>query len=167
MTDRAAGGATSGETYVRKQAIGDVIVNVVLTVLINGWLTVGLATIPGSLPFGSTAPSLGGTFFGIALFESLLLTPIVFALTVFQRKAGKVAPPLAPDARFGAASARRTVAHLVITIAAAIAIGALVTSVSPGLQLPRVAFLGLAGLTAGALALILSVSTTRSALRLR
>lgn len=160
-------GATTWQDYVRKQAIGDVIVNVVLTVLINGWLTRALDTVPGSLPFGNTAPNLGGTFFGIALFESLLLTPIVFALTVLQRKAGKVTPPLAPDARFGAAITKLTLIHLVATLLAAVALGAMVQALAPALQLPRATFLALAGLTAGALALVLSVSTTRGTLRLR
>lgn len=166
MTNHATSGATNWETYVRKQAIGDIVVNVVLTVVINGILTRSLDTIPGSLPFGNTAPNLGGTFFGIALFESALLTPIVFALTVFQRKAGKVAPPLAPDTRFGAAATKLTIIHLVITLVAAIALGAVVGVISPMLQLPRTTYLVLAGVTAGALALVLSVSTTRGTLRL-
>ena len=111
--------------YAHKQAIGDVVVNFVLTVLINGWLTSGLAMIPGSLPMGNTAPSLGGTLVGIAVLQSLLLTPIVFMMTVAQRKSGKVAPPLDPGVRVSGAAARLTLLHFAITLLGAIVLGAL------------------------------------------
>ena len=159
-------GALAMDSHIRKQAIGDVIVNVVLTVLINGWLTRGLATIPGSLPFGDTAPNLGGTLVGIAVLQSLMLTPIVFALTVAQRKAGKVAPPLDPGVRSGMASARLTLIHCAVTLVGAIVLGAILKSVAPDLQLPRWGFVGLAGVIAGLLAWALSRSSTRGTLRL-
>ena len=159
-------GPLAMDAYVRKQAIGDVVVNFVLTVLINGGLTHGLATIPGSLPFGNTAPNLGGTLVGIAVLQSLMLTPIVFALTVAQRKAGKVAPPLDPGVRSGMASARLTLIHCAVTLVGAIVLGAILKSVAPDLQLPRWGFVGLAGVIAGLLAWALSRSTTRGTLRL-
>ena len=154
------------DAFVRKQAIGDVVVNVVLTVAINGWLTGGMATIPGSLPFGNTAPNLGGTLVGIAVLQSALLTPIVFALTVGQRKAGKVSPSLAPGVRSGMASARLTLIHLALTLVGALVLGAAIKAIAPDLALSRWAFVGLAGVISGALAWVLSRSTTRGTLRL-
>ena len=159
-------GTLAMDTYVRKQAIGDVVVNAGLTVLINGWLTGGHALVPGSLPFGDTAPNVGGTLVGIAVLQSLLLTPIVFALTVAQRKAGKVAPPLDPAVRSGMASARLTLIHCAMTLVGAIVLGAMLKAVAPDLQLPRWGFVGLAGMISGLLAWALSRSTTRGTLRL-
>ena len=152
--------------YARKQAIGDVIVNFVLTVLINGALTHGLATIPGSLPMGDTAPSLGGTLVGIAFFESLLLTPIVFLLTLAQRKSGKVMPPLDPGVRGGGAATRLTLLHLAVTVVGAIVLGVVIKALAPNLALSRWGFVGLVGVISGALAWPLSRSTTRRALSL-
>ena len=159
-------GTLAMDTYVRKQAIGDVVVNVVLTVLINGWLTHGLASVPGSLPMGDTAPNVGGTLVGIAVLQSLLLTPIVFAMTVAQRKAGKVLPALDPGVRTGMASARLTLIHVAVTLIAALVLGSILKAVAPDLQLSRWGFVGLAGLISGLLAWALSRSTTRGTLRL-
>ena len=159
-------GTLAMDTYVRKQAIGDVVVNVVLTVLINGWLTHGLASVPGSLPMGDTAPNVGGTLVGIAVLQSLLLTPIVFAMTVAQRKAGKVLPALDPGVRTGMASARLTLIHVAVTLIAALVLGGILKAVAPDLQLSRWGFVGLAGLISGLLAWALSRSTTRGTLRL-
>lgn len=159
-------GTLAMDTYVRKQAIGDVVVNVVLTVLINGWLTHGLASVPGSLPMGDTAPNVGGTLVGIAVLQSLLLTPIVFAMTVAQRKAGKVSPALDPGVRTGMASARLTLIHVAVTLIAALVLGSILKAVAPDLQLSRWGFVGLAGLISGLLAWALSRSTTRGTLRL-
>ena len=159
-------GTLAMDTYVRKQAIGDAVVNVVLTAVINGWLTRGMASIPGSLPMGDTAPNVGGTLVGIAVLQSLLLTPIVFAVTVSQRKAGKVAPPLDPGVRTGMASARLTLIHVAVTLIAALVLGAMLKAVAPDLQLSRWGFVGLAAVISGALAWVLSRSTTRGTLRL-
>ena len=156
----------SMEAYAHKQAIGDVIVNVVLTVLINGLLTGGMTSIPGSLPMGDTAPSLGGTLVGIAVLQSALLTPIVFAMTVAQRKSGKVMPPLGPGVRAGGAATRLTLLHLAVTLVGAIGLGMMIKAVAPDLALSRWGFVGLAGVISGALAWVLSRSTTRRALSL-
>ncbi|WP_295635404.1 hypothetical protein [Novosphingobium sp.] len=166
MTQAAGAAALPMEAYAHKQAIGDVIVNFVLTVLINGWLTGGMASIPGSLPMGNTAPNLGGTLVGIAFFQSLLLTPIVFAMTVAQRKAGKVMPPLDPGVRGGGAATRLTLLHLAVTLVGAIVLGMVIKALAPDLALSRWGFVGLAGVIAGALAWPLSRSTTRRALGL-
>lgn len=166
MTQHAAAEALAMDGYVRKQAIGDTVVNVVLTVAINAALTSGLATVPGSLPFGNTAPNLGGTLVGIAVLQSLLLTPIVFALTVSQRKAGKVAPRLDPDVRTGATAGRLTLIHFALTLIGALVLGAAIKGLAPDLALSRWGFVGLAGVISGALAWFLSRSTTRGTLRL-
>lgn len=154
------------DSHIRKQAIGDVIVNFVLTVVINGWLTGGHATIPGSLPVGDTEPNLGGTLVGIAVLQSLLLTPIVFAITVAQRKAGKIHPPLDRGVRGGMASLRLTLIHVVVTTIVAIVLGAAIKAMAPDLALSRWGFVGLAGVISGLLAWALSRSTTRGTLRL-
>jgi hypothetical protein len=166
MTQAAGAAALPMDAYAHKQAIGDVIVNFVLTVSINGWLTKGLATIPGSLPMGDTDPNLGGTLLGIAVLQSLLLTPIVYLLTLAQRKAGKVLPPLDHGRRGGGAATRLTLLHLAATLVGAIVLGAVIKALAPDLTLPRWTFVGMAGGISGALAWPLSRSTTRSALRL-
>lgn len=159
-------GPQAMDGYVRKQAIGDVVVNVVLTVVINAALTGGLAAVPGALPFGNMAPNLAGTLVGIAVLQSLMLTPIVFALTVSQRKAGKIIPPLAPGVWTAGAAGRLTLIHLVLTLVGALVLGAAIHALAPGLTFSRWGFVTLAGLISGALAWVLSHSTTRGTLRL-
>ena len=166
MTQATGAEALAMGAFVRKQAIGDVIVNFVLTAVINGWLTHGLVTIPGSLPMGDTAPNLGGTLVGIAVLESLLLTPIVFLITVAQRKSGKVSPPLDPGVRAGGAAARLTLLHVAVALVGAIVLGTVIHALAPELTLPRWGFVGLAGVISGVLAWFLSRSATRGTLRL-
>ena len=77
------------DTYIEKQARADAGVNIVLAGGINYWLTRDLAFVPATLPFGDSAPNLGGTLVAIAVLIRLLLTLIVSSIPGSQRRSGE------------------------------------------------------------------------------
>ncbi len=165
MADRAVI-ATPMESYIEKQARGDAIVNIVLAGGINYWLTRDLAFVPATLPFGDPAPNLGGTLVAIAVLMSLLLTPIVYAITVSQRKSGKIAPGLPAEARGGFVPVLLTLKHLVLTLAAAVIIVVILQSAAPYLLFAPLLFTLIVTVIAAILAYFMSKSTTRAALKI-
>ena len=166
MATIAAAAPMSMDAFVEKQARGDAVVNIVLAGGINYWLTRNLAFVPGTLPFGDTDPSLGGTLVGIAVLMSILLTLIVYPITVSQRKAGKIVPGLAADTRVGFAPFLLAFKHLVLTLVPAVLIGLVLESTAPGLRFTPWVFIALVTIIAAVLAYFMSKSTTRATLKL-
>ncbi|WP_417613752.1 hypothetical protein [Parasphingorhabdus sp.] len=166
MATVAAAAPMSMDAFVEKQARGDAVVNIVLAGGINYWLTRNLAFVPGTLPFGDTNPSLGGTLVGIAVLMSILLTLIVYPITVSQRKAGKIVPGLAADTRVGFAPFGLALKHLVLTLIPAVLIGLVLESAAPDLRFAPWVFIALVTIIAAVLAYFMSKSTTRATLKL-
>lgn len=154
------------DAFVEKQARGDAVVNIVLAGGINYWLTRDLPFVPATLPFGDSAPSLGGTLIAIAVLMSLLLTLIVYPVTVAQRKSGKVTPGLAADTRVGSAPFVLAFKHLAMTLIPAFLIVMVLQGAGPELRFTPLAFSAIVTIIAGLLAYFMSKSTTRAALAL-
>lgn len=154
------------DAFIEKQARADAVVNIVLAGGINYWLTRDLAFVPGTLPVGDTDPSLGGTLVGIAVLMSLLLTLIVYPITVSQRKSGKVVPGLAADRRVGLAPFLLALKHLMLTLIPAILIGVVLQGVAPDLRFSPLVFVAIVTIIAAVLAYFMSKSTTRATLKL-
>lgn len=154
------------DAFVRKQAVADVIVNIVLTGGINYLLTRKLDAVPLVLPFGNSAPNLAGTAIAIAVLMSILLTLIVFAITVSQRKAGRIVPGLPATVRSGAILAKLVGKHLAITLIPAIVLTVLAGKFAPETRMSPVVFVLLATAIAGTAAWFMSQSTTRATLKL-
>ena len=154
------------DAFVEKQARTDAVVNIVLAGGINYWLTRDLAFVPGTLPVGDTDPSLGGTLVGIAVLMSILLTLIVYPVTVSQRKAGKVVPGLSADTKVGFAPFLLVLKHLALTLVPALLIGALLQMVAPDLHFAPLVFTAIVTIIAAVLAYFMSKSTTRATLKL-
>ncbi len=165
MTD-ITGTAISMDAFIEKQARTDAVVNIVLAGGINYWLTRGLPFVPGTLPFGDPAPNLGGTLIAIAVLMSILLTLIVYAITVSQRKSGKIAPDLPPAVRAGFAPVALTLKHLALTLVPAIIIGIILQTAAPDLRFSPVLFIVIVTVIAAVLAYFMSKSTTRATLKL-
>lgn len=166
MATSIAAAPISMDAFIEKQARGDAVVNIVLAGGINYWLTLDLAYVPGTLPLGNTDPSLGGTLVGIAVLMSLLLTLIVYLVTVSQRKAGKIMPGLPADRRVGFAPFLLALKHLLLTLVPAVLIGVILQSVAPGLRFSPLVFTTMVTLIAAVLAYFMSKSTTRATLKL-
>lgn len=166
MATRIAAAPISMDAFIEKQARGDALVNIVLAGGINYWLTRDLAYVPGTLPLGDTAPSLGGTLVGIAVLMSILLTLIVYPVTVAQRKAGKIMPGLPADTRVGLAPFLLALKHLALTLIPAVLIGMLLQAVAPDLRFRPLVFTVIVTIIAAVLAYFMSKSTTRATLKL-
>jgi len=166
MATSIAAAPISMETFVEKQARTDAIVNIVLAGGINYWLTRDMAFVPGTLPLGDSDPSLGGTLVGIAVLMSILLTLIVYPVTVSQRKSGKVMPGLSADRRVGFAPYLLALKHLALTLIPAVLIGMLLQAVAPDLRFAPLVFTAIVTLIAAVLAYFMSKSTTRATLKL-
>lgn len=166
MATRIAAAPISMDAFIEKQARGDALVNIVLAGGINYWLTRDLAYVPGTLPLGDTAPSLGGTLVGIAVLMSILLTLIVYPITVSQRKAGKITPALPADTGVGFAPFLLALKHLVLTVVPAVLIGMVLQGVAPDLRFPPLVFTVIVTIIAAVLAYFMSKSTTRATLKL-
>lgn len=158
--------ATPMESFIEKQARADAVVNIVLAGGINYWLTRDLAFVPATLPFGDPASNLGGTLVAIAVLMSLLLTLIVYAITVSQRKSGKIAPGLPAEARAGFAPVLLTLKHLVLTLVAAVIIGLILQVAAPDLQFSPLLFTLIVTVIAAVLAYFMSKSTTRAVFKI-
>ena len=154
------------DAFVEKQARGDAAVNIVLAGGINYWLTRDLAFVPATLPFGDPAPNLGGTLIAIAVLMSLLLTLIVYAITVSQRKSGKVEPGLPADRRAGLAPFVLALKHLGMTLIPAFLIGMVLQGAGPELRFSPMVFTLIVTVIAAVLAYFMSKSTTRATLKL-
>lgn len=154
------------DAFVEKQARGDALVNIVLAGGINYWLTRDLPFVPATLPFGDSAPNLGGTLIAIAVLMSLLLTLIVYPITVAQRKSGKVEPGLAADTRVGLAPFVLALRHLAMTLIPAFLIVMILEGAGPELRFTPIAFTVIVTIIAAVLAYFMSKSTTRAALTL-
>jgi len=125
-----------------------------------------LAFVPGTLPLGNTDPSLGGTLVGIAVLMSILLTLIVYPLTVSQRKSGKIMPGLSADRRVGFAPFLLVIKHLALTLIPAVLIGMILQAVAPDLRFAPLVFTAMVTIIAAVLAYFMSKSTTRATLKL-
>ncbi len=154
------------DAFVEKQARGDAVVNIVLAGGINYWLTRDLVFVPATLPFGDSAPNLGGTLVAIAVLMSLLLTLIVYAITVSQRKSGKIVPGLPVDTRVGFAPFLLALKHLAMTLIPAVLIGMILQSTAPELHFTSTLFTLIVTVVAAILAYFMSKSTTRATLKL-
>ncbi|MEQ8741650.1 hypothetical protein [Parasphingorhabdus sp.] len=166
MATTIAATPTTMDAYIEKQARGDAVVNIVLAGGINYWLTRDLAFVPGTLPLGDSDPNLGGTLVGIAVLMSILLTLIVYAITVSQRKSGKVVPGLAKDTRVGFAPFLLALKHLVLTLVPAVLIGMVLQGAAPDLSFSPLVFTAMVTIIAAVLAYYMSKSTTRATLKL-
>ncbi len=166
MATSIAAAPISMDAFIEKQARGDAIVNIVLAGGINYWLTRNLAYVPGTLPLGDTNPSLGGTLVGIAVLMSILLTLIVYPITVSQRKSGKIVPGLAADTRVGFAPFLLALKHLALTLIPAVLIGMVLQSAAPDLRFSPMVFTAMVTIIAAVLAYFMSKSTTRATLKL-
>ncbi|AMO72297.1 hypothetical protein [Sphingorhabdus sp. M41] len=165
-TNIAAAAPISMDAFVEKQARGDAVVNIVLAGGINYWLTRDLAFVPATLPFGDSAPNLGGTLVAIAVLMSLLLTLIVYPITVSQRKAGKVEPGLPADRRAGLAPFVLAFKHLAMTLIPAVLITMALQGAGSELRFTPTAFTVIVTIIAAVLAYFMSKSTTRATLKL-
>ncbi|MEO9601409.1 hypothetical protein [Parasphingorhabdus sp.] len=166
MAGSKSAAAISMDAFVEKQARGDAVVNIVLAGGINYWLTRDLPFVPATLPFGDSAPNLGGTLVAIAVLMSLLLTLIVYAITVSQRKSGKITPGLAVDSRAGFAPFLLALKHLAMTLIPAVLIGMVLQSATPDLRFSPLVFTAMVTVIAAVLAYFMSKSTTRGTLKL-
>ncbi|ATW04120.1 hypothetical protein [Sphingorhabdus sp. YGSMI21] len=157
---------TTMDAFIEKQARADAVVNIVLAGGINYWLTRDLAYVPATLPFGDSAPNLGGTLIAIAVLMSLLLTLIVYPITVAQRKSGKITPGLAADTRVGFAPFVLAFKHLAMTLIPAFLIVMVLQGAGPELRFTPMAFAVIVAVIAAVLAYFMSKSTTRATLNL-
>ena len=165
-TNVAAAAPTTMDAFIEKQARADAVVNIVLAGGINYWLTRDLPFVPATLPFGDSAPNLGGTLIAIAVLMSLMLTLIVYAITVSQRKSGKLTPGLAADTRVGFAPFVLTFKHLAMTLIPAFLIVMVLQGAGPELRFTPMAFTVIVTIIAAVLAYFMSKSTTRATLKL-
>lgn len=165
-TDVAAAAPITMDAFIEKQARADAVVNIVLAGGINYWLTRDLAFVPATLPFGDSAPNLGGTLIAIAVLMSILLTLIVYPITVSQRKSGKVAPALAADTRVGFAPYLLALKHLAMTLIPAFLIVMILQGSGTELRFTPTAFTVIVTIVAAVLAYYMSKSTTRETLKL-
>lgn len=166
MATRIAAAPISMDAFIEKQARGDAVVNIVLAGGINYWLTRDLAFVPATLPFGDSAPNLGGTLIAIAVLMSLMLTLIVYLITVSQRKSGKIDPGLPADTRVGFAPFVLALKHLGMTLIPAFLIGMVLQGAEPELRFTPTAFTVIVTIIAAVLAYFMSKSTTRATLSL-
>ena len=154
------------DAFVEKQARGDAVVNIVLAGGINYWLTRDLPFVPATLPLGDSDPNLSGTLVAIAVLMSLLLTLIVYPITVSQRKSGKIVPGLAADTRVGFAPFVLALKHLGMTLIPAFLIGMVLQGAAPELRFSPIVFTLIVTVIAAVLAYFMSKSTTRATLKL-
>ena len=166
MATLIAAAPISMDAFIEKQARTDAVVNIILAGGINYWLTRELPFVPATLPFGDSAPNLGGTLVGIAVLMSLMLTLIVYGITVSQRKSGKIAPGLPADTRIGFAPFVLALKHLAMTLIPAILIWMALQGAMPDLRFSPPVFTAMVTIIAAVLAYYMSKSTTRATLRL-
>lgn len=166
MATKIAAAPVSMDAFVEKQARGDAVVNIVLAGGINYWLTRDLAFVPAVLPLGDDAPNLGGTLIAIAVLMSILLTLIVYAITVSQRKSGKITPGLPVDTRMGFAPFVLVLKHLATTLIPAFLIGMVLQGAAPETRMSPLLFTLIVTIVAAVLAYFMSKSTTRATLEL-
>ncbi|WP_417591787.1 hypothetical protein [Parasphingorhabdus sp.] len=166
MATLIAAAPVTMDAFIEKQARMDAVVNIVLAGGINYWLTRDLPFVPATLPFGDSAPNLGGTLVGIAVLMSLLLTLIVYGITISQRKAGKIAPDLPAGTRVGFAPFLLALKHLAMTLIPAVLIGMALQGAMPDLRFSPPVFTVMVTIIAAVLAYYMSKSTTRATLRL-
>lgn len=166
MATRIAAAPISMDAFIEKQARGDAVVNIVLAGGINYWLTRDLAFVPATLPFGDSAPNLGGTLIAIAVLMSLMLTLIVYPITVSQRKSGKIEPGLPADTRVGFAPFVLALKHLGMTLIPAFLIVMVLQGAGPELRFTPTSFTVTVTIIAAVLAYFMSKSTTRATLNL-
>lgn len=166
MATIVAAAPVSMDAFVGKQARADFLLNIVLAGGVNYWLTRDLASVAATLPFGDSDPSLGGALIVIAVMMSLMLTLIVYAITVSQRKSGKIEPGLAADTRVGFAPFLLALKHLAMTLIPAFLIGMVLQGAAPDLRFPPFVFIAMASIIAAVLAYYMSKSTTRATLKL-
>ncbi|WP_417622640.1 hypothetical protein [Parasphingorhabdus sp.] len=166
MATNIAAVPTTMDAFIEKQARADAVVNIVLAGGINYWLTRDLPFIPAVLPFGDPAPNLGGTLIAIAVLMSVLLSLIVWAITVSQRKAGKIVPGLLADTRSGFTPLVLALKHLMFTLVPAILIVMILQGAAPELRFSPMVFTAIVTVIAAVLAYFMSKSTTRATLQL-
>ena len=166
MATIVAAAPISMDAFVEKQARTDAVVNIVLAGGINYWLTRDLPSVAATLPFGDATPSLRGALIVIAVLMSLMLTLFVYAITVWQRKSGKIEPGLASDTRAGLAPFLLALKHLAMTLIPVVLIGMILQSTAPDMRFPPIVFTAMVTIIAALLAYFMSKSTTRATLRL-
>ena len=154
------------ESFVKKQAKADAIVNIVLAGGINYMLSRNMAAVPLVLPFGNTAPNLCGTILSTSILMSILLTVIVFVITVAQRKSGKIDPSLPVDTHYASVMWRLVVKHLLYTLIPTIGLSLLAGKLAPDVSFSPPVFAALTVIIAATMAWFMSQSTTRGTIRL-
>ena len=95
-----------------------------------------------------------------------MLTLIVYAITVSQRKSGKVEPGLPADRRAGLAPFVLALKHLGMTLIPAFLIGMVLQGAGPELRFSPMVFTLIVTVIAAVLAYFMSKSTTRATLKL-
>ncbi len=100
------------DRFVQRQRWTDVVVNIILIAVPNYFLLRHETAIPLWCALGDIRPALMGSLVTIALLLSFLLTFIVFGVTVAQRKAGKIAPPLAAETKWAGAALVLALKHV-------------------------------------------------------
>ena len=162
----ATGVALPFEAFAKRQAITDAVINIVLAGGGNYLLSRHLGEVPLTRAFGDSAPSLFGALIATSVLMSIFLTLIVFAITVAQRKSGKVMPPLSADTHGRGASFRLAFLHLLITLPPIIGLNLLVATAGQGVTLSPFVFALITAAIAAVAAYYMSLNTTRATLKL-
>lgn len=146
--------------------MGDAIVNAILIPVGNWLLLRHEPAIPVTNGWLDPAPSLMGSLGGLVVVMGLLLTLIVYGLTVAQRRKGVIAVPI--EARPGWLGPALKLARLHILAGwLAICLLALIADAAlAGDTVPPEAAVTILTLWGTALAMVLSLRTTRAALML-
>ena len=154
------------EAFAKRQAITDAVINIVLAGGSNYLLSRHLGEVPLTRAFGNNAPSLFGALIATSVLMSIFLTLIVFAITVAQRKSGKVMPPLSADTQGRGTVFRLAFLHLLITLPPVIGLNLLAATVGQGVTLPPLVFALITAAIAAVAAHYMSLNTTRATLKL-
>jgi hypothetical protein len=154
------------DAYVRRQRWTDVVINIVLIALPNWLLMRHETAVPLWRRFGDTAPSLMGTLVSIAFLLSLLLTVIVYGVTVAQRKSGKVEPVLPVNTRWFVSALKLAVKHIGIVFLPTLLAAILLQAANIQAELPPVVVVAIATIFGAVLAYVESAWTTRATLSL-
>ena len=162
----ATGVAIPFEAFAKRQAITDAVINIVLAGGGNYLLSRHLGEVPLTRAFGDSAPSLFGALISTSVLMSLLLTIIVFAIAVAQRKHGKVSPALPADTRGAGAGLRLAFSHLIMTLLPTLGLTVLASRIAPNASLSPLVFASLVAAIAAVAAYYMSLNTTRATLKL-